>query len=67
MFLGLDSQRDFPQMMAVCNTCKHYGRIDPTDRWLPAFQCLDGLVIEADNQSGKLNHYRLKPVDSDSD
>ncbi len=42
-----------PAMMAVCRAFQHYKRIDPTDEWLPQFQCYDGLVIEAKNQAGE--------------
>jgi hypothetical protein len=33
-------------MYAVCKAFEHYGRVDPDDKWLPAFQCYDGLIIE---------------------
>lgn len=35
-----------PEMWAVCKAFQHYGRVDPTDEWLPEFRCYDGLVIE---------------------
>jgi hypothetical protein len=35
-----------PQMYAVCRAFKHYGRVDPTDAWLPDFMCYDGLTID---------------------
>jgi len=35
-----------PQVYAVCNAFNHYGRIDPSDEWLPEFMCLDGLVSQ---------------------
>ena len=40
-FIGL-----LPQMWAVCEAFRHYGRVDPADEWLPQFQCHDGLVID---------------------
>ena len=40
-FMGVWSQ-----MYAVCRAFEHYGRIDPNDEWLPAFQCFDGLRID---------------------
>lgn len=42
-----------PHMMAVCRAFQFYGRIDPTDVWMPQFQCYDGLVIEADDRAGE--------------
>lgn len=39
-FMGM-----LPEMYAVCKAFKHYGRVDPTDSWLPEFQCYDGLLI----------------------
>ena len=33
-------------MYAVCKAFAHYGRVDPNDKWLPEFQCYDGLIIE---------------------
>src|SRR5271157_127922 len=33
-------------MYAVCKSFEHYGRVDPNDEWMPAFQCYDGLIIE---------------------
>jgi hypothetical protein len=35
-----------PHMYAVCKAFEHYGRVDPEDKWLPGFQCYDGLIIE---------------------
>src|ERR1035438_392312 len=40
-FMGM-----LPQMYAVCKAFEHYGRVDPEDKWLPEFQCHDGLVIQ---------------------
>lgn len=40
-FMGM-----FPEMIAVVNAFKYYGRIDPADKWLPEFQCWDGLQVE---------------------
>jgi hypothetical protein len=40
-FMGM-----LPNMFAVCKAYEHYGRIDPQDKWLPAFQCYDGLEIQ---------------------
>jgi hypothetical protein len=34
-------------MNAVCQAYVRYGRVDPSDEWLPEFQCYDGLIIEA--------------------
>jgi hypothetical protein len=31
---------------AVCKAFEHYGRVDPSDKWLPEFQCYDGLLME---------------------
>lgn len=42
-----------PQMVAVCRAFQFYGRVDPADRWLDSFRCLDGLVIKAENQAGE--------------
>jgi len=47
-FVGL-----LPQMYAVCLAYQHYGRIDPADKWLPEFECFDGLTIGTENESGK--------------
>lgn len=33
-------------MHAVCKAFQHYGRVDPSDEWLPEFQCYDGLTID---------------------
>jgi hypothetical protein len=33
-------------MFGVCRAFAHYGRVDPTDKWLPSFQCYDGLTVE---------------------
>jgi hypothetical protein len=41
-----------PRMVAVCRAFQFYGRIDPADRWLDSFRCLDGLVIKTENQAG---------------
>jgi hypothetical protein len=35
-----------PEMWQVCRAFQHYGRVDPTDEWLPAFRCLDGLIVD---------------------
>jgi hypothetical protein len=35
-----------PQMYAVCKAFQRYGRVDPSDEWLPEFRCYDGLIIE---------------------
>ncbi len=35
-----------PLMFAVCLAYEHYGRVDPQDKWLPQFRCLDGLILE---------------------
>jgi hypothetical protein len=35
-----------PNMMAVCNAYKYYGRVNPEDDWLPEFRCDDGLIIQ---------------------
>jgi hypothetical protein len=43
----------FPQMYAVCLAYQHYGRVDPADEWLPSFRCLDGLIIDTENNSRK--------------
>ena len=40
-----------PQMYAVCKAFEHYGRVDPTDEWLPEFQCYDGLTIEKEDKT----------------
>ena len=32
-------------MYAVCKAFEHYGGIDPNDKWLPEFQCYDGLIL----------------------
>lgn len=40
-----------PQMWAVCRAFQHYKRVNPQDQWLLEFQCLDGLVIEANTNS----------------
>jgi hypothetical protein len=37
-------------MNAVCRAFSHYGRVDPEDKWLPEFQCYDGLTIDASDQ-----------------
>jgi hypothetical protein len=34
-----------PQMYAVCKAFQHYGRVDPSDQWLPSFLCHDGLQL----------------------
>jgi hypothetical protein len=34
------------QMFAVCKAFEYYGRVHPEDRWMPEFQCYDGLMIE---------------------
>lgn len=34
-----------PQMNALCEAFKHYGKIDPADEWLPKFYPRDGLTI----------------------
>jgi hypothetical protein len=39
-------------MYAVCKAFEHYGRVDPTDEWLPEFQCYDGLMIEKEDENG---------------
>jgi hypothetical protein len=33
-------------MNAVCRAFEHYGRVDPTDAWLPQFHCYDGLILQ---------------------
>jgi len=33
-------------MYGVCKAFEKYGRVDPSDRWLPEFRCYDGLEIE---------------------
>ena len=38
-----------PEMWDVCLAFQHYGRVDPSDEWLPQFRCYDGLVIEGDD------------------
>ena len=35
----------WPHMNAVCRAFSHYGRVDPEDQWLPAFQSYDGLTV----------------------
>lgn len=35
-----------PEMVAVCRAFAHYGRVDPSDEWLPEFHVMDGLVVE---------------------
>src|SRR5271157_1564348 len=35
-----------PHMYAVCRAFEHYGRVDPSDEWLPDFQCYDGLIMQ---------------------
>ncbi|MEP7309154.1 MAG: hypothetical protein ABJA98_26925 [Acidobacteriota bacterium] len=35
-----------PEMWAVCKAFQHYGRVDPSDEWLPEFRCYDGLIID---------------------
>jgi hypothetical protein len=32
-------------MYAVCKAFEHYGRVEPSDKWLPDFQCYDSLVM----------------------
>jgi hypothetical protein len=34
------------RVYAVCKAFEHYGSVDPNDKWLPQFQCDDGLTIE---------------------
>jgi hypothetical protein len=36
----------WPRMYAVCRAFSHYGRVEPEDKWLPQFQCFDGLTIQ---------------------
>ena len=44
----------FDQMIQVVNAFQHYGRIDPSDEWLPSFKCYDGLIIEGhDDAAGR--------------
>jgi len=33
-------------MYGVCKAFEKYGRADPSDQWLPEFNCYDGLEIE---------------------
>jgi hypothetical protein len=33
-------------MFGVCRAFAHYGRVDPKDKWLPSFECYDGLTVE---------------------
>lgn len=33
-------------MYAVCKAFEYYGRVDPEDKWLPRFNCYDGLIVE---------------------
>ncbi len=33
-------------MYPVCKAFSHYGRVDPEDKWLPEFQCYDGLNVQ---------------------
>jgi hypothetical protein len=42
-----------PEMWAVCRAFQHYGRVDPSDEWLPEFECYDGLVIGERNDAGE--------------
>lgn len=35
-----------PQMYACCKAFEKYGRLDPSDEWLPEFMVYDGLQIE---------------------
>jgi hypothetical protein len=35
-------------MYAACVAFEHYGRLNPTDEWLPEFLCYDGLTISTD-------------------
>jgi hypothetical protein len=39
-------------MYAVCKAFEHYGRVDPSDEWLPEFQCYDGLLIQEADATG---------------
>jgi hypothetical protein len=41
---------ELPEMWAVCNAFRHYGRLDPNDVWLTRFRCYDGLIIGRDNR-----------------
>lgn len=58
---GVHSAGDDPRFMgclaemwAVCKAFQHYGRVDPSDRWLREFRCYDGLIIEeADRTEGE--------------
>jgi hypothetical protein len=36
----------WPRMYAVCRAFSNYGRVEPEDKWLPQFQCFDGLTIQ---------------------
>jgi len=45
-FMGM-----LPEMYTVCKAFEHYGRVDPTDEWLPEFQCYDGLMIEKEDKT----------------
>jgi hypothetical protein len=45
-FMGM-----LPEMYAVCKAFEHYGRVDPADKWLPEFQCYDGLMIEKEDKT----------------
>jgi len=58
---GIHSAGDDPrfmgmleQMIQVVNAFKYYGRVDPSDEWLPEFRCYDGLIIEGhDDAAGR--------------
>jgi hypothetical protein len=45
-FMGM-----WQHMYAVCKAFEPYGRVDPNDEWLPAFQCYDGLIMEKAGKS----------------
>jgi len=45
-FMGM-----LPEMYAVCRAFRHYGRVDPNDKWLPEFQCYDGLAIQPEEHN----------------
>jgi len=42
-----------PEMYAVCRAFEHYGRVDPEDKWLPSFQCYDGLIMQKADETHK--------------
>jgi hypothetical protein len=49
-------------MNSVCRAFSRYGRVDPEDEWLPAFQSYDGLIVQTADEKKSRNYHLRKPT-----